>query len=71
MRPRNPTPVTEVSVRASNRPDMKMNISNGVMFSAEGSTGWGRIRNLGDYKGNKSEKDFHHLHEKFTEEEEE
>jgi hypothetical protein len=36
-----------------------------VLFGEVGSTGWRRRRNLGDYKGNKSEKNFDHLNEKF------
>jgi hypothetical protein len=52
-----------------NRPDIKDDRPKGVLFSTEGSTGWGRRRDLGNYKGAKSEKDFRHLHDKFTEEE--
>jgi hypothetical protein len=37
----------------------------GVLFHHTGATGWGRKRNLGDYKGNKREGDFSHLHAKF------
>jgi hypothetical protein len=48
-----------------NRPDLKDDRPKGVLFSTEGSTGWRRRRNLGDYKGNKKEGDFSHLHEKF------
>jgi hypothetical protein len=56
-------------VRAQNRPDIRDDRPKGVLFSTEGSTGWRRHRDLGDYKGNKKEGDFSHLHEKFTEEE--
>jgi hypothetical protein len=57
-------------VRArENRPDIKDDRPKGVLFSTEGSTGWHRRRDLGDYKGNKKEGDFSHLHDKFTEEE--
>jgi hypothetical protein len=56
-------------VRAQNRPDSRDDRPKGVLFSTEGSSGWGRIRRLGDYKGNKKEGDFSHLHDKFTEEE--
>jgi hypothetical protein len=56
-------------VRAQNRPDIRDDRPKGVLFSTEGSTGWGRRRDLGDYKGDKKEGDFHHLHDKFTEEE--
>jgi hypothetical protein len=56
-------------VRAQNRPDIRDDRPKGVLFSTEGSTGWHRRRNLGDYKGNKKEGDFSHLHDKFTEEE--
>jgi hypothetical protein len=43
--------------------------SKWVPFGTEGSSGSGRIRRLGKYKGNKKEADFSHLHDKFTEEE--
>jgi hypothetical protein len=56
-------------VRAQNRPDIRDDIPQGVLFSEVGQTGWGRRRDLGNYKGAKSEKDFRHLHDKFTEEE--
>jgi hypothetical protein len=52
-------------VRAQNRPDIRDDRPKGVLFSTEGSTGWHRRRNLGDYKGNKKEGDFSHLHDKF------
>jgi hypothetical protein len=51
-------------VRAHNRPDL-IRRDEGVLFHNTDSTGWGRRRNLGDYKGNKKEGDFSHLHEKF------
>jgi hypothetical protein len=51
-----------------NRPDTVDDRPTGVLFATEGSTGWGPRRELGDYKGWRSEKDFHHLHSKFTEE---
>ena len=54
--------------RAANRPDIRRR-DGGVLFHNTGPTGWGRIRRLGDYKGNKKEGDFSHLHDKFTEEE--
>jgi hypothetical protein len=52
------------AVRTANRPDIRPR-NQGVLFHATGSTGWRRRRNLGDYKGNKKEGDFSHLHEKF------
>ena len=56
-------------IKSKNRPDISMQIPKGVMFHETGSTGWGRIRRLSGYKGNKKEGDFSHLHAKFTEEE--
>jgi hypothetical protein len=56
-------------MKQKNRPDIKDDRPKGVLFSTEGSTGWGWIRNLGDYKEGKKEGDFSHLHDKFTEEE--
>jgi hypothetical protein len=52
-------------VRAGNRPDV-IRRDEGVLFHNTGSTGWGRIRRLGDYKGNRKEGDFSHLHNKFA-----
>ena len=49
-----------------NRPDICDLIPKGVMFSTEGSTGWGRRRNLGNYKKGRSEHDFHDQHHRFT-----
>jgi hypothetical protein len=49
-----------------NRPDIKDDRPKGVLFSTEGSTGWRRRRDLGNYKGNKKEGDFSHLHDKFA-----
>ena len=55
--------------RAQNRPDFVDKLPRRVLFSTAGQTGWRRRRNLGDYKGDKKEGDFSHLHDKFTEEE--
>jgi len=57
-------------VKGKNRPDIKDDRPKGVLFSTGGSTGWHRRRNLGDYKGNKKEGDFSHLHDKFADQEE-
>ena len=38
------------------------------MFGYVGSTGWHRRRDLGGHKGNRSEQNFEHLHNLFTEE---
>jgi hypothetical protein len=51
--------------RTANRPEISDDRPQGILFSTQGSTGWGRRRNLGDYKGNKKEGDFSHLHDKF------
>jgi hypothetical protein len=56
-------------MKQKNRPDIKDDRPKGVLFSTEGSSGWGRKRDLDNYKEGKSEKDFSHLHAKFTEEE--
>jgi hypothetical protein len=56
-------------VRAQNRPDIRDDRPKGVLFSTEGSTWWGRVRNIRGHKGTKNEGDFSHLHDKFTEEE--
>ncbi len=52
-------------VSAKNRPDLRKR-KEGVLFHDEGPTGWGRIRELGAYKGTLREGDFHHLYSKFA-----
>ena len=65
-----PKPVVGVEpAEKTNRPDMEPRRKGEVLFHDAGPTGWGRIRRLGDYKGNRSEEDFRHLHDQFTEEE--
>jgi hypothetical protein len=54
-------------VRAQNRPDL-IRRDEGVLFHNTGSTGWSRRRDHGEYKGNRSEQNFEHLHNLFTEE---
>jgi hypothetical protein len=51
--------------RGKQRPELVDKRPQGVLFSTAGQTGWRRRRNLGDYKGNKKEGDFSHLHDKF------
>jgi hypothetical protein len=48
------------------RPDTGDDRPDGVLFASEGQTGWGRVRYLEDYKQGKSEKNFHHLHDRFA-----
>jgi hypothetical protein len=36
-----------------------------VLFSRFGCSGWGGLRDLRVYRGNKNEADFSHLHDKF------
>jgi hypothetical protein len=55
-----------VRPRTANRPDIRDDRPKGVLFSTEGSTGWNRVRDIKDHKGNKKEGDFSHLHEKFA-----
>jgi hypothetical protein len=55
------------AVRTANRPDIRPR-NQGVLFHATGSTGWGRRRQLGDYKQGRSEHDFRDQHDRFTEE---
>jgi nitrous oxide reductase len=52
-------------MKKKNRPDVEDKRPKGVLFSTEGSTGWGFIRRLEDYKEGKLEGDFHHLHNRF------
>jgi hypothetical protein len=53
----------------TNRPELVDKRPKGALFYREGSTGWGRVRNIKGHKGTKREGDFSHLHDKFTEEE--
>jgi hypothetical protein len=52
-------------LRANNRPVLVDVRPKGVLFSTVGSTGWGRVRDIKDHKGNKKEGDFHEHHHKF------
>ena len=56
------------SQEAKNRPAMRPRVPGNILFHDAGPTGWDRIRQLGDYKGTKSESNFEHLHNQFTEE---
>jgi hypothetical protein len=56
------------AVRTANRPDIRPR-DEGVLFHNTGATGWGRRRDIRNHKGHRTEADFSHLHDKFTEEE--
>jgi hypothetical protein len=56
-------------MKEKNRPDIKDDRPKGVLFSSAGQTGWHRRRDLGNYKGNRKEGDFSHLHGKFADRE--
>jgi hypothetical protein len=58
--------MSEINEHQGNRPDIKDERPKGAMFHEQGSTGFDRVRNIHDHKGEKSEKDFHHLYTKFT-----
>jgi hypothetical protein len=60
-----PKPVFGGSPTAKNRPDMKARQPGEILLHDAGSTGWGRIRRLEDYKGTTSETSFAHLHNRF------
>ena len=51
-------------VRAQSRPDL-IRRDEGVLFHSTGSTGWGRKRDHGDYKGSRSEHNFADQHDRF------
>jgi hypothetical protein len=51
--------------KKKNRPDMRDLIPKGVMFHETGSTGWGRKKDLGDYKDNRSEHNFADQYDRF------
>jgi hypothetical protein len=61
--------VKDVGLKSKNRPELVDKRPQGVLFSTAAQTGWRRRRNLGNYKGNKKEGEFSHLHDKFAEEE--
>jgi hypothetical protein len=52
----------------TNRPELVDKRPQGVLFSTAGQTGWRRRRDIRNHKGNKTEGDFGHLHDRFTEE---
>ena len=58
------TDETKGVVRAQNRPDL-IRRDEGVLFHNTGSTGWGRKRDHGDYKGSRSEHNFADQHDRF------
>jgi hypothetical protein len=60
--------VKDVRLKSKNRPEHVDKIPRQVMFSTQGSTGWRRRRDISTHKGNRKERDFSHLHDKFTEE---
>jgi hypothetical protein len=51
-------------MKQKNRPDIRDDRPRGALFSTAGQTGWHRRRDQRDYKGNKKEGDFSHLHAK-------
>ena len=63
-------PGTEDGRRKSkNRPESVDKRPRWALFSTQGSTGWRRRRDIRNHKGHRTEADFSHLHDKFTEEE--
>ena len=61
--------VKDARTKSKNRPEYVDKIPRQVMFSTQGSTGWRRRRDIRNHKGHRTEADFSHLHDKFTEEE--
>jgi hypothetical protein len=51
--------------KGKQRPELVDKRPRRALFSTAGQTGWRRRRDLGDYKGNKKEGNFSHLHDKF------
>jgi hypothetical protein len=60
--------VQDVRLKSSNRPDHVDKRPRWALFSTQGSTGWRRRRDIRNHKGHRTEADFSHLHDKFTEE---
>jgi hypothetical protein len=52
--------------RGQQRPELVDVRPKEALFSSAGQTGWKRRRDISTHKGNLSEKDFHHLHDKFA-----
>jgi hypothetical protein len=52
-------------MKEKNRPELVDKLPRWALFTTAGQTGWHRRRDLGDYKGNRREGDFSHLHGKF------
>jgi hypothetical protein len=55
--------------RKKQRPDVQDVRPKDALFQSAGQTGWLGRRDISGHKKGKKEGDFHHLHEKFTEEE--
>jgi hypothetical protein len=55
-------------MKKKNRPEFVDKIPRRVLFSTAGQTGWRRRRDIRNHKGHRTEGDFSHLHDKFTEE---
>lgn len=51
-------------IKSKNRLDISMQIPKDVMFHYAGQTGWRRKRDLGDYKGNRSQHNFADQHDR-------
>ena len=51
--------------KSKNRPESVDKRPRWALFSTQGSTGWRRRRDISTHKGNKTEGDFSHLHDKF------
>jgi hypothetical protein len=52
--------------RGKQRPESVDVRPKDAMFHSAGQTGWLGRRDIHNHKGNLSEKDFHHLHDKFA-----
>jgi hypothetical protein len=61
--------VQDVRLKSKNRTELVDKRPRWALFSTQGSTGWRRRRDIRNHKGHRTEADFSHLHDKFTEEE--
>jgi hypothetical protein len=52
--------------RGEQRPELVDKRPQGVLFSTAGQTGWRRRRDIRNHKGNKTEDNFSHLHDRFV-----
>jgi hypothetical protein len=69
MKQKNRPDIKDVRPKSKNRPELVDKRPRWALFTTAGQTGWRRRRDIRNHKGHRTEADFSHLHDKFTEEE--